>query len=127
MRLRFLSEEELERTWLVRFDLSALAAWRQLTSCFFAEGVAVEIDLGAGSRLVVEIEQKIADRAPLDRGNQGRHRLAVVGCNRTDLGGIEMALAAEVARLVLAGEREHSGPWRAFFLKYDQRTGRIEK
>src|SRR5882757_8642738 len=38
-----------------------------------------------------------------------------------------MALAAELARLVLAGEREHPGPSRASFLKDDQRTAAIEK
>lgn len=107
--------------------LLALTSWSQLAGDLVAEGITVEIDLRAGSSLVVEIEQKIPDRAALDRGNQGGDGLAIVSRNRTDLGGVKMALAAEVARLVLAGEREHSGPRRTFFLENDQRTGAIEK
>ena len=98
-----------------------------MTSSLRAERVAVEIDLRAGSSLVVEIEQEIADRAALDRVNQRCDGLTIVSRNRTNLGGVKMALAAELARFFLASEREDSGPRRAFFLEDDQRTAAIEK
>src|ERR1039458_1181428 len=83
---------------------------RQLTGNRVAERVANEVDLRAGAGLVIEIEQEVADGAPLDRGDQTGDGLGIASRNRSDFGSVEIAGAAELTSLILAGEREHAGP-----------------
>ena len=92
-----------------------------------AEGVAHELDLSARAGPVIEIEQQVADRPPLDRGDQSGDSLGIGGRDGGDFGGVEIADAAELAGSILAREREHAGPWRAFFLEDDQRAGGIQE
>ena len=53
--------------------------------------------------------------------------LRIGGRDRGDFGGVEIARAAELARFILAGKREHSRPRCALFLENDQRAGGIEQ
>src|ERR1700684_78869 len=99
----------------------------ELTRSGGAEGIAVEVDLRAGAGLVVEIEQEVANRAALDRSDQSGDGVGVGGRNCGDFSGVEIADAAELARAILAGEREHAGPRRAFLLKHDQCAGGIQQ
>src|SRR5512135_494127 len=92
-----------------------------------AKRVTVEFDLQANARLVIQVEQDVADRAPLDRFDQRGHRLGVAGGNRADFSGVEIALAAELARPFVAREREYAAPRRAIFLENDQRALVVEQ
>src|SRR5580692_9787413 len=104
-----------------------MSRWSELTRSGGAEGIAVKVDLRAGAGPVVEIEQEVANRASLDRSDQTGDGVGVGGRNCGDFGGVEIADAAELARAILAGEREHAGPRRAFLLKDDQRARGIQQ
>src|SRR5580704_12333952 len=99
----------------------------ELTRSGGAERIAVEVDLRASAGLVVEIEQEVANRASLDRSDQTGDGVGVGGRNRGDFGGVEIADAAELARAILTGEREHASPRGAFLLEDDQRARGIEE
>ena len=99
----------------------------ELARCCVAERVAVEVDLRAGAGLVVEVEQEVANRAAFDRGDQAGDRLRIVGRERGDFGGVEIARAAEFARIVFIRERDYTRPRRTLLLKDDQRARGIEK
>src|SRR6202167_423798 len=104
-----------------------MSRWTELTRSGDAEGIAVEIDLRAGAGPIVEIEQEVANGAALDRSDQSGDGVGVGGRNCGDFGGVEIADAAELARAILGGEREHAGPGRAFLLEDDQRARGIQQ
>src|SRR5271156_3657409 len=96
--------------------------WSELPRRYGSERIAFEVDLRAYARLVVDIEQEVADCAPLDRCDKPGDGLGIASRDRATFRGIQVADAAELARMIFTREREHAGPRRAFFLKDDQRA-----
>src|SRR5215469_7331699 len=115
------------RCAVIALEELAMRVRSELSRTRFAERIADELDLRARAGLVIEIEQEIANRAPLDRRDQAGDGLSVAGRDGSDLGRVELAHAAKLASIVGAGEGEHARPRRTFFLEDDQRARRIQQ
>src|SRR6266851_1512401 len=87
-----------------------------------AEAVALEVNLMALARVVVEVEQDVANRPAFHCGDERRDTFEVIRCDRGDLGGVEVAQLDEFARELLAGKRQRPRPRFALFLVGDERS-----
>ena len=87
-----------------------------------AEAVALEVNLTALARMVVEVEQDVANRSTFHRGDERRDTFAVVRRDRGNLGGVEVAQLDKFPREILAGKRQRPRPRFALFLVGDERS-----
>src|SRR5579859_7030737 len=100
---------------------------RELTRLYRAEGVAHEIDLTAGPGRVIEIEQKITNRALFQRSYQRGQTRAIVERNRGDFRDFEPADGDKAPRQILARKGQRPGPRMILFLEGVYRAVAIEQ
>src|SRR5579864_1337418 len=79
------------------------------------------------ARMVVEVEQDVANRPALHRCDQRRDTFAVVRGDRGNLGGVEVTQLDKFPREILAGKRQRPRPRFALFLVGDERSLVIEQ
>jgi len=92
-----------------------------------AEAVALEVNLTALARMVVEVEQHVANRPAFHRGDERRDTFAVVRRDRGNLGGVKVAQLDEFPRELFAGKRQRPRPRFALFLVGDERSLAIKQ
>src|SRR5690348_16289792 len=92
-----------------------------------AESVAFEVNLVALARVVVEVEQDVANRPAFHCRDERRDTFAIVRGDRGNLGGVEVAQLDKFPREILAGKRQRPRPRSALFLIGDERSLVIEQ
>src|SRR5712664_3936562 len=80
-----------------------------------AEAVALEVNLTALARMIVEVEQDVANRPAFHRGNERGDTFAVVRRDRGNLGGVKVAQLDKFPREILTGKRQRPRPRFALF------------
>src|SRR5260370_33785829 len=75
-----------------------------------AEAVALEVNLTALARMIVEVEQDVANRPAFHRGEERGDTFAVVRRDCGNLGGVKVAQFTKFPRAILARKRHGPRP-----------------